>query len=89
MGLEKKKSILGIIGIIVIAIGLGSLFFFEGIDSGETIKIGVTLPITGAAGNMGEPMTNGMQFAVGEMRDCRVHRGSKLLVRVIGPCSCG
>jgi len=38
---KKKKSILGIIGIIVIAVGLGSFFFFE--VGGETIKIDVRL----------------------------------------------
>ncbi len=68
MGLEKKKkSILGIIGIIVIAIGLGSFFFFEDIVSGETIKIGVTLPITGTANEIGDQMRNGMQMAVDEI----------------------
>jgi len=58
LGLEKrKKSILGIIGIIVIAIGLGSFFFFEEIVGGETIKIGVTLPITGTASEIGDQMS--------------------------------
>jgi len=60
------KAGLGI-GIIVIAIGLGSLFFFEESVVSESIKIGIILPITGAAGNMGEPMTNGMQLAVDEI----------------------
>ena len=68
MGLEKKKkSILGIIGIVVIAISLGSFFLFEEIVSGETIKIGVTSPITGAAGNIGVQMRDGMQMAVDEI----------------------
>jgi branched-chain amino acid transport system substrate-binding protein len=68
LGLEKsQKSILGIIGIVVIAIGVGSFFFFEVIDSGETIKIGVTLPITGAASNIGEQIRNGMLMAVDEI----------------------
>jgi len=68
LGLEKKKkSTLGIIGIIVIAIGLGSFFLFEEIVGGETIKIGVTLPITGPAGNIGTQMRDGMQMAVDEI----------------------
>jgi len=46
-----------IIGIIVIAIGIGSLFFFEEMVGGETIKIGVIFPITGAAGDIGNSTT--------------------------------
>jgi len=64
---KRKKSTLGIIGIIVIAIGLGSFFFFEEIVSGETIKIGVTFPITGTASEIGEQMRDGMQMAVDEI----------------------
>ena len=56
-----------IIGIIVIAIGIGSLFFFEEMVGGETIKIGVTFPITGAAGDIGIQMRDGMQLAVDEI----------------------
>jgi len=56
-----------IIGIIVIAIGLGSLFFLEDIVSGETIKIGVPFPITGAASDIGIQMRDGMQLAVDEI----------------------
>jgi len=56
-----------IIGIIVIAIGIGSLFFFEEMVGGETIKIGVPFPITGAASNIGEQMRDGMQLAVDEI----------------------
>jgi len=63
---KRKKSTLGIIGIIVIAISLGSFFFFEEIVSGETIKIGVTFPITGTA-EIGNQMRNGMQMAVDEI----------------------
>jgi len=66
LGLEKKqKSILGIIGIIVIAIGLGSFFFFE-VD-GESIKIGVTLAETGPAGGIDIEMRDGMLMAVDEI----------------------
>ncbi len=56
-----------IIAIIVIAIGIGSLFFFEEMVGGETIKIGVNLPITGAAGEIGIQMRDGMQLAVDEI----------------------
>ena len=56
-----------IIGIIAIAIGIGSLFFFEDIVSGETIKIGVIFPITGAASDIGVQMRDGMQLAVDEI----------------------
>ena len=56
-----------IIGIIVIAIGIGSLFFFEEIVSGETIKIGVIFPLTGPAGDIGVLMRDGMQLAVDEI----------------------
>ena len=68
MGLEKrKKSIPWIVGIIVIAIALGSFFFFEEIVSEETIKIGAPFPITGAAGDIGIQMRDGMQMAVDEI----------------------
>jgi len=40
------KAVVGI-GIIVLAIGLGSLFFFDEMVGGEPIKIGVTLSETG------------------------------------------
>ncbi len=56
-----------IIAIIVLAIGLGSLFFLEDIVSGETIKIGVPFPITGAASDIGIQMRDGMQLAVDEI----------------------
>jgi branched-chain amino acid transport system substrate-binding protein len=56
-----------IIAIIVIAIGIGSLFFFDEMVGGETIKIGVIFPLTGPAGNIGELMRDGMQLAVDEI----------------------
>ncbi len=66
MGLEKKKkSTLGIIGIIVIAIGLGSFFFFE--VGGEPIKIGVILSETGPGSGIGIEERDGMLMAVDEI----------------------
>jgi len=66
--LEKsQKSILGIIGIIVIAIGIGSLFFFDESVGGETIKIGVILPITGLGSGIGIENRDGMLMAVDEI----------------------
>jgi len=56
-----------IIGIIVIAIGIGSLFFFEEMVGGETIKIGVIFPLTGPAADIGFQMRDGMQLAVDEI----------------------
>jgi len=56
-----------IIAIIVIAIGIGSLFFFEELVGEETIKIGVNLSITGAASDIGIQMRDGMQLAVDEI----------------------
>ena len=68
MGLEKsQKPTLLIIGIIVIAIGLGSFFLFEETIGRETIKIGVIFPLTGAASDIGEQMRNGMQLAADEI----------------------
>jgi len=68
LGSEKsKKSILGIIGIIVIAIGLGSFFFFEEIVGGEPIKIGVTLSETGPAIGFDIEIRDGMLMAVDEI----------------------
>jgi len=64
---EKKKSILGIIGIIVIAIGVGSFFFFEESVGRESIKIGVTLSISGSGSDVGELMRDGMQMAADEI----------------------
>jgi len=66
LGLEKKKkSTLGIIGIIVIAIGLGSFFFFE--VGGEPIKIGVILSETGPGSGIGIEERDGMLMAVDEI----------------------
>jgi len=56
-----------IIGIIVLAIGLGIFFFFEETVGRETIKIGVTLSITGPAGNTGDQIRDGMQMAADEI----------------------
>ena len=68
MGLEKKKkSTLGIVGIIVIAIGLGTFFFFEEIVGGETIKIGVTLAETGPGSGIGIENRDGLLMAVDEI----------------------
>jgi len=68
LGLEKrKKSILGIIGIIVIAIGLGSFFFFEESVGREPIKIGVTLAETGPASGLDIEIRDGMLMAVDEI----------------------
>ena len=67
MGLGKNKSTLGIIGIIVIAIGLGSFFFFEETVGGETIKIGVTLAETGPGIGFGIANRDGMLMAVDEI----------------------
>jgi len=64
---KKKKSILGIIGIIVIAIGLGSFYFFEESVGGEPIKIGVTLAETGPASGFSMQVRDGMQMAVDEI----------------------
>jgi len=66
LGSEKsKKSILGITGIIFIAIGLGSFFFFE--VGGETIKIGVILAETGPGSGIGIENRDGMLMAVDEI----------------------
>jgi len=68
LGLEKRnKSILGIAGIIVIAIGLGSFFFFEESVGREPIKIGVIVAETGPAGGIDIEMRDGMQMAVDEV----------------------
>jgi len=67
LGLEKKKSTLGIIGIIVISIGLGTFFFFDESVGREPIKIGVTLAETGPGGGIDIEMRDGMQMAVDEI----------------------
>jgi len=68
LGSEKrKKSILGIIGIIVIAIGLGSFFFFEESVGRESIKIGVTLSETGPGSGSDIEIRDGMLMAVDEI----------------------
>jgi len=68
LGLEKRnKSILGIIGIIVIAIGLGSFFFFEEIVGREPIKIAVTLSETGPGSGFGTENRDGILMAVDEI----------------------
>jgi len=67
LGLEKRqKSVLGIIGIIVLAIGVGSFFFDESIGR-EPIKIGVTLAETGPGSGFGIENRDGMQMAVDEI----------------------
>ncbi len=67
MGLEKNKSTLGIIGIIVIAVGVGSFFFFEESFGREPIKIGVIVPETGAGSGFGIEERDGMLMAVDEI----------------------
>jgi len=67
LGLENKRSALGIIGIIVIAIGLGSFFFFEESFGRDPIKIGVILPVTGPASGIGIEERDGMLMAVDEI----------------------
>jgi len=68
LGLEKsKKSTFGIIGIIVLVIGLGSFYFFEESFGRESIKIGVTLSISGSGSDVGELMRDGMQMAADEI----------------------
>ncbi len=64
---KKKKSTLGIIGIIVIAIGLGSFFFFEESSGRDPIKIGVTLSETGPGSGIGIEERDGMLMAVDEI----------------------
>jgi len=68
LGLEKRqKSILGIVGIIVIAIGLGTFFFFDELSGKESIKIGVTLAETGPASGLDIEIRDGMLMAVDEI----------------------
>jgi branched-chain amino acid transport system substrate-binding protein len=68
LGLEKrKKSVLGIIGIIVIAVGLGSFLFFDESVVIQPIKIGVTLAETGPASGIDIELRDGMQIAVDEI----------------------
>jgi len=63
LGIIAKR--IGIIGIIVIAIGLGSFFFFE--VGGEPIKIGVTLSETGPGSGSDIEIRDGMLMAVDEI----------------------
>ncbi len=56
-----------IIGIIVIAIGVGSFFFFDEIVDRESIKIGVTLSETGPGSGFGIENRDGMLMAVDEI----------------------
>jgi len=65
--LEKKKSTLGIIGIIVLAIGLGSFFFFEESIVIQPIKIGVTMLETGPGSGFGIENRDGLLMAADEI----------------------
>jgi len=56
-----------IIGIIVIAISLGSFFFFEELVGTEPIKIGVILSLSGSGSYIGEQTRDGMQMAADEI----------------------
>jgi branched-chain amino acid transport system substrate-binding protein len=67
LGLGKNKSILGIIGIIVLAIGVGSFFFFEEPAGREPIKIGVILAETGSSTVLDTEVRDGMLMAVDEI----------------------
>jgi branched-chain amino acid transport system substrate-binding protein len=67
LGLENKRSTLGIIGIIVIAIGLGSFFLFEESFGRDPIKIGVILSETGPSSGIGIEERDGMIMAVDEI----------------------
>jgi len=63
---KRKKSVLGIVGIIVLAIGVGSFFFDESVGR-EPIKIGVTLAETGPASGLDIEIRDGMLMAVDEI----------------------
>jgi len=68
MGLEKKNNpTFWIIGIIILAIALGSFFFFEETVGRESIKIGVILSISGSGSYIGEQTRDGMQMAADEI----------------------
>jgi len=56
-----------IIGIIVIAISLGSFFFFEEFVGTEPIKIGVILSLSGSGSYIGEQTRDGIQMAADEI----------------------
>jgi len=56
-----------IIGIIVIAIGVSSFFFFEELVGTEPIKIGVTLSETGPGSGIGIEFRDGMLMAADEI----------------------
>jgi len=64
---KRNNSTLWIIGIIVIAIGVGSFFFFEELVSEEPIKIGVALSETGPGSGIGIEFRDGMEMAVDEI----------------------
>lgn len=64
---KNQKSVLGIIGIIVISIGLGSFIFFEESVGRESIKIGVTLAETGPGSGSDIEVRDGMLMAVDEI----------------------
>jgi len=64
---KRQKSIFGIIGIVIIAISLGSFFFFEESVGRESIKIGVTLAETGPGSGSDIEIRDGMQMAVDEI----------------------
>jgi len=56
-----------VIGIIVIAISMGSFFFFEELVSEKPIKIGVVLSETGPGSGIGIEFRDGMEMAVDEI----------------------
>jgi len=59
--------ILGIIVVIILVVGVGSLSFFEESVGTESIKIGVILSISGSASYIGEQTRDGMQMAADEI----------------------
>ena len=56
-----------IVAIVVIAIGIGSLFFFEELVGKEPIKIGVALSETGPGSGIGIEFRDGMEMAIDEI----------------------
>ena len=63
---NNKLSFL-IIGIVILAIGVGLFFFFEETVGRESIKIGVILSISGSGSYIGEQTRDGMQMAADEI----------------------
>ncbi|MBI4167751.1 MAG: ABC transporter substrate-binding protein, partial [Candidatus Aenigmarchaeota archaeon] len=78
----KPFHIIGILVVLIIIIGGAAVLLNRPISSGETIKIGVSAPLTGEGASFGEGVLGGVELAVKEINDAGGINGRKIEIVV-------